>query len=434
MKIKKLLTLRALLTCICIIAVPYPAAIAETTDEPRTESRIAGWSELTTTLETLPEEILTRLPPDMANDPQVQQEVARLILQSLTLSSLIALGADGDNPIFLPSIGELMNVGQPNADTLYKTAQITPGGSYRLRGKKGSLNMAVIGQVGPMPAEPGSDGDHPGATRNYLELGSLTADEEGNFDVLLSQKRPEGYAGDWWELNPKTYRLMLRQVSVDWAREVDPSIAIERIDVPAGRRRPGADSMAARLQRLPGAVNFMATMFVDRAVKLEREGYVNRLKAVDLSQSGGLDGQFYYEGAYRLAGDEALIIEAMHPARCEYRSILLTNEIYQTTDWHNNHSSLNSAQAAVDDDGILRIVVSARDPGVSNWLDTAGYPFGVVQGRWTNCDSRPVPTVNKVPVEQVMAHLPATTATVTAAQRDAIIRTRRAAYQQRRHW
>src|SRR3546814_3501739 len=49
--------------------------------------------------------------------------------------------------------------------------------------------------------------------------------------------------------------------------------------------------------------------------------------------------------------------------------------------WVNNHSSLNDAQARVDKDGLFRAVISAQDPGVPNWLDTAGNASGAVQGR-----------------------------------------------------
>jgi len=72
--------------------------------------------------------------------------------------------------------------------------------------------------------------------------------------------------------------------------------------------------------------------------------------------------------------DEALILEAKVPARCTYWSVILTNEIYETTDWYNHQGSLNGSQLRVDDDGIIRVVISAKDPGVPNWLDTAGYP------------------------------------------------------------
>src|SRR3546814_2144567 len=84
----------------------------------------------------------------------------------------------------------------------------------------------------------------------------------------------------------------------------------------------------------------------------------------------GLSRQAYYEGAYDLADDEALISEVRIPDQVSYWSLILTNELYETTDWYNNQSSLNDVQAVVDSDGVFRAVISARDPGVHNWLDT----------------------------------------------------------------
>jgi hypothetical protein len=114
--------------------------------------------------------------------------------------------------------------------------------------------------------------------------------------------------------------------------------------------------------------------------------------------------------------------------------VILTNELYETTDWYNNQASLNDSQSQPDPDGILRVVVSAKDPGVPNWLDTSGYPTGVIQGRWTECDSQPVPSVRKVPVDQVYRSLPTSTRHVTPQERDRILRDRRAAVQQRPLW
>ena len=101
-----------------------------------------------------------------------------------------------------------------------------------------------------------------------------------------------------------------------------------------------------------------------------------------------------------LRDDEALIVEATVPKQCVYRSMILTNELYETTDWYNNHSSLNDAQAAPDARWRTAIVVSAKDPGVPNWLDTAGYPTGVIQGRWFQCDTQPVPSIRKVALDR----------------------------------
>lgn len=388
---------------------------------------MAGWDALIDNLRSLPDRMLAKLPEGLRRDPQVQQEIGRLALETLASCAIDAIGGDGDFPSFLPSIGMVLNTGQPNADTLYRTARIAPGGVYRLRGRRGSLNQVKIGQVVPRNAETGRG-------RAYLDVNALQVDAEGRFDVLVSATRPPGHEGDWWELGPDANKLMLRMVSQDWSNEAQPSFSIERLDRPMGRGRPAAADLEQRLGALSPMVDFLGLMFVDHVEQLRREGYVNRFKEFDVSKIGGLVGQFYYESVYELAADEALIIESPVPKVCPYRSLILTNEIYETTDWYNNHSSLNGAQAAPDSDGRLRFVVSAKDPGVRNWLDTAGYPSGVIQGRWTDCDSQPIPTIQQVKLADVARRLPADTRMTTPQEREAIIRQRRAALQQRPHW
>jgi hypothetical protein len=406
---------------LALAAFPIAAQAQTSAEAPA----VPGWDQLVESLRTLPERMLAKLPETMRGDPQVQQEIARLALESLTTSALGAIGGDGDAPQFLPSIGMVLNVGQPNADTIYRTAELAPGGSYRLTGKRGTLPLAVIAQLVP--------GEGGGAMRPHLDLATLKVDADDRFDVLISAVRPAGYAGEWWELNPAATRLMMRMVSADWASEASPTISIERTDRAVARPRPAAAALEARLRALPQQVDMMALMFLGHVEQLRAEGFVNTLKVFNVP-FGALAGQFYYEGAYDLADDEALVIDSPVPAKCQYRSLILTNEIYETTDWINNHSSLNGAQAAPDSDGRLRIVISARDPGVRNWMDTAGYPRGAVQGRWTGCDSQPIPEVHKVKLADLRKLLPKDVAMVTPAERQEILRQRRRALLQRPYW
>ena len=198
-------------------------------------SSVAGWQEFIDSLATLPDRMLARLPEARRNDAQTQQEVARLALESLASNALAALGGDGDAPQFLPAIGQVLNVGQPNADTIYKSCLITPGASYRLRGRRGTLALAVMAQVIPQGA--------PGAgMRAHLNLADLRTDAEGRFDVLLSAAKPVGHTGDWWELDAAASQLMIRLVSADWGREIEPTLSIERVDKPVRRPRPSADA------------------------------------------------------------------------------------------------------------------------------------------------------------------------------------------------
>ena len=413
-------------------APPTPAT-PPTPAAPPASGAVPGWTDFLDGLRDLPDRILARLPTDQRNDPQIRQEVGRLALSAVAAATIDALAGDPDHPVFLPQINNYITTGQPNADTNYRSVKIAPGGVYRLRGRRGSMNQARIAEVGPRPKQ--TEGSvNLGKPRPVHDLNTLKVDAAGHYDVLLSPARPQGYKGDWWELDPSSNMLLVRMVGSDWGKEVEPTLSIERVDIPAPRPRPAAATLEASLRSIPASAGFIAPLLVDRPEKLRAEGYVNKLKDVDFSQMGGLTGQFYYEGVYELKDDEALIVETKVPEHCTYRSLILTNEIYETTDWYNNHSSLNAAQAPVDKDGVLRIVVSARDPGVANWLDTAGYPTGVVQGRWMECSSKPIPSVRKVALADVRKSLPAETPTISAAERDKQIRDRRATLQQRALW
>jgi hypothetical protein len=390
------------------------------------DATVAGWDNLIESLRTLPNRMLSKLPEAHRSDPQIQQEVARLALASLASQATTAIGADGDAPQFLPSLGQVYNIGQPNADTVYRSAAIAPGGTYRIRGNKGSVNHAVLAQL--VPQDMSLSG-----VRSHLQLSSLSSDDRGRFDILLSAEKPEDYSGDWWQLHPAAYTLLLRIVSSDWAGESSPTLAIERLDRPVGRARPQAGVLEQRLMQLPRMVEALALMFVDHHEQLRRDDYVNRFKIFDVG-FGALAGQFYYECAYDFADDEALIVESDISEKCEYRSLILTNEIYETTDWYNNHSSLNIHQAEPDSDGKLRIVVAHNDPGVKNWLDTAGYPRGVIQGRWTECDSQPLPKAHLVKLRDLPGVLPADVARITPEERQEILRERRRALLERPLW
>ncbi len=391
---------------------------------------IPGWKEWTSQLEQLDSKILSRLPERLRNDPQVRQEAGRLLLEAVASKSLAALGDDVDHPVFLPSINFYFNIGQPNADTTYRSAAVDGAGSYRLRGEIGSVRILRVGLFGPFPRSSTLHLPVPA----YYDFKSLHLGANGHFDALLSPERPAGYSGDWWQLKPNTSQLLLRQVAFDWKTERDPRISIERVDRPVERARPPADVLQKRLLTLTDEISNIALLFVDHVEGLRKEGYINSLKVFDVSHMGGLVGQFYYEGAFDLRPDEALIVESKVPAGCSYWSIILTNDLYETTDWYNNQSSLNGSQARVDADGVVRYVVSAKDPGVPNWLDTAGYQSGAIQGRWAECSANPVPTVHKVAFADVRKSLPAETPVITPDQREQIVRERRSEVQQRPLW
>jgi hypothetical protein len=332
--------------------------------------------------------------------------------------------------MFVPELNIAQNIFQPNADTIYKSCLIEKGGSYVIKGDRGTVRMMILAQMGPDTLRTGKH--HP--VLGQIDFDSVALDANGHFEVVISPERPIGYAGDWRALDPSCEKFMVRIVGCDWGVEREPRFGIARLDVDDPKGRTSAETLHHNFDEIAGITAVCALAFPTHVQELRDEGFLNTFKVFDVSQMSGLAGQFYYEGAYELADDEALITEVKVPAKSRYWSIILTNDLYETTDWYNNQSSLNDAQAVVDGDGVFRTVIAARDPGVHNWLDTSGYASGAIQGRWFEASEKPMPTIKKVKLADVAHHLPEDTKFVSREDRALALRIRRLAAQMRIIW
>jgi hypothetical protein len=76
------------------------------------------------------------------------------------------------------------------------------------------------------------------------------------------------------------------------------------------------------------------------------------------------------------------MVVTVRVADCAYQSIQIGSRWYISTDYEHHQTSLTRAQSHVDPDGMLRYVISERDPGVANWLELCGHPEGVLMLRW----------------------------------------------------
>ena len=68
----------------------------------------------------------------------------------------------------------------------------------------------------------------------------------------------------------------------------------------------------------------------------------------------------------------------------------------------NRTISLNRKQTTLEIDGSFKIVLAGSDPGVPNWLDTRGRPFGMMFWRFLIPEEEIEPLITKlVPIENV---------------------------------
>lgn len=390
-----------------------------------TERGLPDWAAYAAELGKIEGEMLAAMPD--AGDPRSRQEAWSLMFSQLVRGYLAIVYADPDYPEFVPLYNLALNIAAPNADYMYYGTPLDGRGTYRLRGVAGTNRFTFFQFVS---REFDATGEGGGALGSF-SLSDLKIAPDGNFELLLSADRPAGYTGNWMKLDPTTKRLTMRIASYDWLRERDPAVGIERLDRPLPRPRPSAEEISAKLARLPGLVKSDTMRWWRRVEDLRAKGLVNK---VQIEAPGVFAGQTYVEGLFKLAPDEALIIETDIPRSCRYWSFLVGDLHYRTIDWANHQSSLNGFQARLDRDGKFRAVVALRDPGVPNWLDPGGFPEGLIQARWNNCDSQPVPTARLVKASDVRRFLPADTPMVSATTREQSLRERRLGAQLRRKW
>jgi hypothetical protein len=108
----------------------------------------------------------------------------------------------------------------------------------------------------------------------------------------------------------------------------------------------------------------------------------------------------YYHGYWELAPDEALLVEVT-PPRCDYWNFQVNNWWMESLDYRYHRIALNGHQARPEADGSVRLVVAHADPGLPNWLETAGHARGTMCLRWIGADAHPDPTTRVVKRSQL---------------------------------
>lgn len=362
-------------------------------------------------------------------DPALTQEALRLFFLALSGGFFTAF-ADPDLPDFVPAVNTILNASMTNPDFIYSAASIDGEGVYRLSGERGDglfvLLDTAAGGLGVM--------DQLGPSCGTIDIDSLDIGADGRFELVMSTQRPDGWTGNWRPLDPRARTLTLRQASYHWGEGRDGRFAIERLDRPIRPRRRTAAEIAQRLTALAGYPKRYAGLWINVIRDQAARNLWNRFEHDDWAGRGGVTGQHYYQGLFRIEPGHALILETALPERVRYWNVQLGDLVWNTTDWMNRQSSLNGGQAEIDSDGRFRAVIALEDPGVPNWLDPGGWSEGAIMLRWTEASSGPEPSLRQVPLDGLRARLPADTPAISAEERDRRLRQRRTGVQLRRRW
>jgi hypothetical protein len=301
--------------------------------------------------------------------------------------------ADADFPAFYSASHATAKIGADNPDNIYLNATIAGDREYRLYGTRGTIASLTFGTKANRYAIDGTM-----ASTGELHASELELDADGAFEIHVSRERR---SRNWLPLAADTSMLIVRQTFLDRRHEIPAKVSIERLNGPA---RPAPLSAAALDQGLMSAAAFVtgtARTFVEWA-RLFRCN-PNELATVDQTpflRAGGDPNIFYLHGYWQLAEDEALVIHTPIP-KCELWNFQLDNFWMESLDYRHLPIWINKSTARYNADGTVTIVVAARNPGVANFIDTAGHTVGTMLLRWVGAREHPVPQCRVVKLANI---------------------------------
>ena len=323
---------------------------------------------------------------------------------SIRASLQLAWAYQRDFPFFVASTGPYTKLGLDNPDALYFHSYLRDDAEYVVTGQRGTttdLSFQVLnGDYSPV--------DVPDSLSAFDDR-AIEIAADGSFEVRFGP----GEAGpNYFHLGPGSAMLVVREVYSDWDAERRGIISIRRADKAGSAPPPAGPGAMAKRYTVAGKIlvsrlrTFLA--FPDWFYLNEP---ANTLTAPRRTP-GGLASQFSSAGHYELADDQAMIVTVPAAPRdvAPYQGIQLGSRWYISLDYINHQTSLTADQARVCPDGMLRFVISERDPGVANWLETTGHRRGFVQLRWQRLtrDLGPAdgPQVEVVPFADLPDRLP----------------------------
>jgi hypothetical protein len=324
-------------------------------------------------------EAVTEAEKLIASAPQVSDEQDLVegydyLAGSIRSSLQLAWAYQLDFPYFVQSTGPYTKMGLDNPDTLYFHSYLRDDAEYVVTGVRGTtadLSFQILnGDYSPV--------DVPDSLAAFDDRAFDVAGD-GSFEIRFGP----GLSGrNRFPLVKGSAMLVVREVYSDWRTERRGTLRIHRADTLGGAPPPlTRDRIAKRygvagkilLSRLKTFLAFPEWFYL----KLP----VNTLTEPRLTP-GGLASQYSSAGHFELEPDQAMLITVPATKDAPYQGIQLGSRWYVSLDYINHQTSLTAAQARIDDDGMMRFVVSERDPGHPNWLELLGRRRGYVQLRW----------------------------------------------------
>ena len=230
----------------------------------------------------------------------------------------------------------------------------------------------------------------------FLDGNALTVGADGTFEVVISQKQQ---TGNWLAVSEDSESLLIRQTFRHRDQETPAEITIERLDRHAAPEPLELMTAIAHFEKATAFYRNTTRMFADWSQKISQ--HPNTLPLWDQAfcqMVGGDPNILYYHGHFKLNNEEAMVITLPSIPACQTWNIQVDNYWMESLDYRYHRVCLNQAQASVNSNGSVTLVLTSTDPGCTNWISTAGHSEGTLCFRWVGAKDGVDPQVTVMPV------------------------------------
>ncbi|HEB88825.1 MAG TPA: DUF1214 domain-containing protein [Deltaproteobacteria bacterium] len=363
------------------------------------------------------------LESDFPDDERTRTEGYRALTRLLGYATRLEIEAgDPAYPDFVRYEEPHSQWGGPNPDNTYLRAVIDPKQTYRIWADVDGLFQAIFCQhEGDMQLEQYG-------VYHERDLDSFEIDEDGFLELILS---PDEHEGNWIPTHPDARLFTIRIYLSDWENHTSPTFHIERVGAEGEAPPPqSATDLARGLDRVIHWVEKSSTYWNRYA----QDGYEKATPNVPSPARpwpGGADNIAYGRCFWDLEEDEALLLTCEVPLAQYWNFTIHTMTWLESGDFGRRQTSLSGDQVHLDEDGLVRLVLSARDPGTPNWIDTEGRPRGLLAYRWVWAETMPTPVARRMKVDEIREALPGDHPVVAPEERRERLSLRREALKNR---
>lgn len=299
-------------------------------------------------------------------------------------------------------------------DRIYRNVVLSSDYRYELHGKyDAEINQDFSVEVIPGPANWGLP------PLAVLRAKNIILEADGSFKITLDAD-PAGDRVNHLQLTAKAKGLLIRDTVGDWALNKPVTISLVSLDADKGVDLTKQEIVDRAVGTLQDAVR-VSLMFYGGIWKRE----LNQLTTYVRDLGWGIVGL----NRFSIADDEALVV-TIDSLGAEYFGIQVDDLWLRSVDYYQYASTMNLKQSRANPDGSYTYVISSKDPGHINWIDTGGLNDGYLVARWElfpqiTDGSGAVKSVQKVKLSELKGALAEASVFVSHKERAQLLNDRR---------